>query len=101
MLLPGILRLALILRMLRCAVIRMTFVVNLLMIPAMMMLVLVIPVVVVVPASSVMPPLGMAIPIGMLTTPMAVALLWVTIAVTEIRVVFRMIVTVVVTLGMA
>ncbi len=47
-----------------------------------------------------MPPIGMAVPIGVLTTPLAVALFWVTIAVTEIRVIFRMVVTTVVTLGM-
>ena len=123
MLFPGILRVALslgILKMLKCAVIRMTFFVSvmILMIPVMMMLVLVvipiaipvmmfpvtvIPVVVMplIPVRSVMPPIRMVIPIGMLTTPMAVALFWVAIAVTEIRVIFRMIVTVVVTLGMA
>jgi hypothetical protein len=68
-----------------------------------MIWVMIVPVVMMalVPVSSVMPPVGMMIPIGVLATPTAVALFWMAIAVTEIRVIFRVVVTIVVTLGMA
>jgi len=117
MLLPVIVRLDLILRVLRSAGVWMALVVSfvavivipvmmivvLMVVPIVMIPIMIIPVVMMslVPVRSVMPPTGIAIPIRMLATPLAVALFWVTIAVTEIRVIFRMVVTVVVTFSVA
>jgi hypothetical protein len=102
----SVVRRALILRMPRFAVVCMTFVVNLvvLVIEVMVLLVLVVvPIVVMalVPVRSLVPPIGMAIPIRVLTTPLAIAFFWVSIAITEIRMILGMVVTVIITLGMA